>query len=63
MKPVSEMKMMLIRTQILDPYNTVDSTLDLQALRMGLTHDGCVWLSLLICEMRHQILGCDFLFL
>lgn len=40
MKPVSEMKMTLIRTQILDPYNTADSTLDLQVLRMGLTTAG-----------------------
>lgn len=49
--------MMLIRIQRLDPYNTVDSTTALQALRLALTNDGCNWLSLLIWQMRHQILG------
>ena len=46
-----------IRIQTLDPYNTVDSTTALQALRLALTNDGCYSLSLLICQMRHHILG------
>lgn len=53
MKPVQEMKMRLIRIQVLGPYNTFDSNMALQALRMGLTDDGCYWLNVLICQMRH----------